>query len=63
MKCFQTFDLHNGSVSCLKFNPDDLTLVSGSADKTVKYWDLQEFGLVSYLDEFFLIIKDLDFKT
>lgn len=42
----QTFDLHDGSVSVVKFNPFDLTLATGSADKTVKYWDLDKMGLV-----------------
>lgn len=30
-------------MSCLEFNPQTLTLASGSSDKTVKYWDLESF--------------------
>ena len=46
MNCFQTFNLHEGPVTCLQYNPQDLTLASGSKDKTVKYWDLDNFSLV-----------------
>lgn len=45
-KCLQTFDLHDSPILCLKFNPNELTLASGAADKIVKYWDLEKFGLV-----------------
>lgn len=29
--------------TCVEFNPQTLTLASGSTDKTVKYWDLENF--------------------
>ncbi len=45
-KMMYTFNLHDAPITCLKFNPYDLTLATGSADKTVKYWDLERFGLV-----------------
>ncbi len=45
-KTLYTFNLHSAPVTCLKFNPYDLTLASGSADKTIKYWDLEKFGMV-----------------
>lgn len=31
-------------INCLAYNPQNLTLASGSTDKTVKYWDLETFG-------------------
>ena len=34
-------------MNCVAFNPDDRTLVSSSLDKTVKYWDLETFQLIS----------------
>lgn len=39
---------HNGEVTCLYF--DDHTLVSGSADKTMKQWDLETSQCVLTLD-------------
>jgi len=45
-KSIYTFNLHEAPVTCLKFNPYELTLATGSADKTVKYWDLEKFGLI-----------------
>lgn len=52
-KCINTFDLHDSPVLTIKFNPFDLTLATGSADKTVKYWDLDKFGLVRKLQEMY----------
>ena len=31
---------HQDRISCLSFSPDGKSLISGSADKTVKLWDL-----------------------
>ena len=33
----------NHQVGCLEYNPSTLTLAYGSTDKTVKYWDLENF--------------------
>jgi len=33
----------NHSINCLEYNPSTLTLACGSTDKTVKYWDLENF--------------------
>ena len=37
--------------TCLEFNPATLTLASGSTDKTVKYWDLENFQNISVTPE------------
>lgn len=41
MKNTATFPLHDGPITCVKFNPDKQTLATGSQDKTVKYWDIE----------------------
>ena len=41
MKNVATFPLHDGPVTCLKFNPDKQTLATGSQDRSVKYWDIE----------------------
>lgn len=33
-------------LTCLDFNPQTLTLATGSTDKTVKYWDLESFDQI-----------------
>lgn len=33
----------NYQTGCLEYNPSTLTLAYGSTDKTVKYWDLENF--------------------
>lgn len=30
----------------LEFNPEEFILVSASADKTLRFWDVQEFALI-----------------
>jgi WD40 repeat protein len=37
----QILNQHEAPVLSLSFNPKDETLVSGSADRTVKVWQLQ----------------------
>jgi WD40 repeat protein len=37
----QTLNKHEAPVLSLSFNPKDPTLVSGSADRSVKVWQLQ----------------------
>ena len=36
---------HSGCVWCVEFTPDGKGLMSGSADKTVKYWDVSSLGI------------------
>ena len=44
-KLLKTIHAHDSSVEDLDFNPDSRYLVSGSADRTVKIWDMQNFKL------------------
>jgi katanin p80 WD40 repeat-containing subunit B1 len=30
----------------LEFNPEEFILVSASADKTIRFWDVQDFSLI-----------------
>ena len=34
--------IHTGIVSCMVFMPDGKSLVSGSRDHTVKFWDMTQ---------------------
>ena len=47
-KVMHNFLLHDAPITCIKFNPMDMAMASGGADKTVKYWDLEHFSLVIY---------------
>ena len=38
--CLKTFQGHNNLVVCVAFSPDGITIVSGSADKTLKLWSV-----------------------
>ncbi|KAJ1295001.1 hypothetical protein BS78_01G189600 [Paspalum vaginatum] len=40
------FSLHEGPVNCLDFHPHEFLLVTGSTDKTLKFWDLETFELI-----------------
>ena len=35
----QTLNYHSGPVTCLDFNSSDDLLLSGSADKSIVFWD------------------------
>ena len=39
--------MKQGHATCLKFNPNDLCVAVGTSMKQVKYWELQEYTLVS----------------
>ncbi|AQK84562.1 hypothetical protein ZEAMMB73_Zm00001d037685 [Zea mays] len=41
------FCLHEGPVNCLDVHPYEFLLATGSVDKTVKFWDLGTFELIS----------------
>ena len=41
------FGDHNAPVTDVEFHPHEFLLASGSADGTVKFWDLETFSLVS----------------
>ena len=41
------FSDHNGPVHDVEFHPHEFLLASASHDRTVKFWDLENFQLVS----------------
>ncbi len=44
------FHEHSGPVHDVEFHPHEFLLASASQDKTVKFWDLEQFKLVSTSD-------------
>ena len=46
----QDFKQHSGPVNTVEFHPNEFLLASGSSDRTVKFWDLETFQLVSSSD-------------
>ncbi|KAG9137363.1 hypothetical protein Leryth_017702 [Lithospermum erythrorhizon] len=40
------FKSHEGQIQCIDFHPHEFLLATGSADKTVKFWDLETFELI-----------------
>ena len=49
-KLLNDFKLHTGPVNTVEFHPNEFLLASGSSDRTVKFWDLESFQLVSSTD-------------
>lgn len=45
------FSEHRGPATTVEFHPHEFLLASGSADKTVHFWDLESFQLVSSTDQ------------
>ena len=41
------FKNHTGAVMSVQFHPKEFLLASGSSDRTAKFWDLENFRLVS----------------
>jgi WD40 repeat protein len=37
----------HGNAVCMAFNPSDLCIAVGTSSKQIKYWELQEFTMVS----------------
>ena len=44
------FGQHTGPVSDVEFHPHEFLLASASHDRTVNFWDLEKFALVSSTD-------------
>uniref|UniRef100_A0A8C0QQZ8 Katanin p80 WD40 repeat-containing subunit B1 n=1 Tax=Chelonoidis abingdonii TaxID=106734 RepID=A0A8C0QQZ8_CHEAB len=45
------FTGHTGPVNVVEFHPNEYLLASGSADRTVRFWDLEKFQVVSCIEE------------
>lgn len=41
------FSNHGGPVYDVEFHPHEFLLASGSQDKTINFWDLETFNMVS----------------
>ncbi len=50
---FHTFKGHASAVRCVAFDPEGLTLASGSSDSTIKIWDLNSGQLLNTLEGHF----------
>ncbi|KAF9675125.1 hypothetical protein SADUNF_Sadunf10G0198800 [Salix dunnii] len=46
-KLLHDFKCHEGQIQCIDFHPHEFLLATGSADRTVKFWDLETFELIS----------------
>ncbi|XP_010421149.1 PREDICTED: katanin p80 WD40 repeat-containing subunit B1 homolog isoform X4 [Camelina sativa] len=45
-KLLTEFKSHEGQIQSLDFHPHEFLLATGSADRTVKFWDLETFELI-----------------
>jgi len=45
-KLLHDFKFHSGQIRCIDFHPQEFLLATGSADRTVKFWDLETFELI-----------------
>ncbi|KAF3485869.1 hypothetical protein F2Q69_00056502 [Brassica cretica] len=45
-KLLTEFKCHEGQIQSLDFHPHEFLLATGSADRTVKFWDLETFELI-----------------
>ncbi|KAM7274571.1 hypothetical protein ACFE04_016437 [Oxalis oulophora] len=45
-KLLHEFKSHDGQIQCIDFHPHEFLLATGSADRTVKFWDLETFELI-----------------
>ena len=46
-KAIADFRMHTGGVTSVQFHPKEFLMCSGSTDRTVKFYDLEQFKLVS----------------
>ncbi|XP_042695448.1 katanin p80 WD40 repeat-containing subunit B1 isoform X2 [Centrocercus urophasianus] len=45
------FTGHSGPVNVVEFHPSEYLLASGSSDRTIRFWDLEKFHVVSCIEE------------
>lgn len=41
------FKAHSGPVTSIRFHPKEFLMVTGSGNRTAKFWDLEKFEVVS----------------
>ncbi|KAI3852408.1 hypothetical protein MKX03_018888, partial [Papaver bracteatum] len=46
-KLLHEFKNHDCQVCCIDIHPHEFLLATGSADRTVKFWDLETFELIA----------------
>lgn len=56
------FTQHKRSATTVEFHPQEFLLASGSSDKTVNFWDLESFKLVSSTEQNTTPIRCLNFS-
>jgi katanin p80 WD40 repeat-containing subunit B1 len=49
-RLFKEFSDHTGPVTAVEFHPNEFLLASSSSDRSVNFWDLENFQLVSTTD-------------
>lgn len=50
-KVLQEFVEHTSAVTCVKFHPHEFLLASCGTDRTVNFWDMEKFQLVSKFEK------------
>lgn len=50
-KVLQEFAEHNAAATCVKFHPHEFLLASCGLDRTVNFWDMEKFQLVSKFEK------------
>lgn len=50
-KVLQEFMEHTSAVTCVKFHPHEFLLASCGTDRTVNFWDMEKFQLVSKFEK------------
>lgn len=61
-KCVETFYGHLSSIHAIAFNPNNQTIASASADKTIKVWNLDGTGLALSLSGHLSLIDAVAFS-
>lgn len=60
-KVLQEFVEHTSAVTCVKFHPHEFLLASCGADRTVNFWDMEKFTLVSKFEKDNTSIRYVEF--
>nr|WP_229424505.1 hypothetical protein [Moorena producens] len=58
----QTIEAHGGDVRNVSFSPDGKLLASGSSDKTVKLWQVEDGKLLQTLEGHRSLVRSVSFS-